>query len=200
MSDGINVTRKGTYSVWPISTTILNFPLWCVAAPFRLDFDMVLPERGYIFRLRNKPGFVLLNGLIPKRVTQTKGKPPPRNYDIYLDVVLQELRTLYIKGPLLILLVRMFAFFWFSLFFFLDDTKDVNFSFVFVDSGIRVQDAQLGRSVVCKAFVLFAVADIRAFPHLNAQMSAPAFEGACDQCHQRGRRLGSRMVYDGFYR
>jgi len=42
-TDGINVTRKGSYSVWPISCTLLNLPPW----------------------LRSKAGFLLLSGIIP---------------------------------------------------------------------------------------------------------------------------------------
>ena len=52
-------------------------------------------------RLRNKAGFLLLTGVIPRRslrVLPPSKKKPPRNFDIYLEIVLEELRQLYVEG------------------------------------------------------------------------------------------------------
>ena len=69
-------------------------------------------------------------------------------------------------------------------------------------AGLEVFDASLERNVLSKAYLLYCTADIRAFPHLNSQMSAPAICGACDQCHQEGTRLppDNRTVYLGYHR
>jgi hypothetical protein len=68
--------------------------------------------------------------------------------------------------------------------------------------GLQLFDASLDRTVKVRAYVLYALADIRAFPYINGQMSAPAKNGACDQCWQQGTRLhpDDRTVYLGFYR
>ncbi len=54
--------------------------------------------------MRSKAGFLLLLGVIPRRplrlLPKTK-KKPPRNYDIYLSVVLEELRDLFRTGRIL---------------------------------------------------------------------------------------------------
>jgi hypothetical protein len=74
--------------------------------------------------------------------------------------------------------------------------------FTSCDVGLQVYDASLQKTVVSRAYILYATADIRAFPKINKQMQAPAIVGACDQCWQEGSRLppDNRTVYLGFYR
>ncbi len=139
-------------------------------------------------RIRRRAGFLLLSGIIPRRpvrlLPKTK-KKPPRNFDIYLEVVLEELRELYNQG----------FFFFFS---YLSWSQAASFFL----TRLEVMDASLGRTVQSRVYLMFCNADIRAFPHLNAQTSAPAISGACDQCEQQGTRLDpdDRTIYGGYYR
>lgn len=145
----------------------------------------ILPILICLFRLRSKAGFLLLSGIIPRRPLRLlpldKKKRPSRNFDIYLRPVLEEFRELFLTGS---------------------DCLLFSLLSLTLPSGMKVYDASVDKVVVSKAYLLYATADIRAFPHLNSQMSAPAIEGACDQCHIQGTRLhpDNRTIYPGAYR
>lgn len=65
-----------------------------------------------------------------------------------------------------------------------------------------VKDSWLNKELLVRVFLLFVNPDLRAVPHLNAQMTAPAINGACSQCEQQGTHLDpdKRTVYLGAYR
>lgn len=66
-TDGLNPFSKerATYSMWPIVISVLNFPR----------------------HLRNRPGSLLLSGIIP-------GRSEPKNTDPYLELIVEELSEL----------------------------------------------------------------------------------------------------------
>jgi hypothetical protein len=133
-------------------------------------------------RLRNKAGLLLLIGIIPHRKKEGK-KKIERNFEPYFDIVLAELKELYLEGTGSKGWQRCKA--------------DVSLSV-----GLICFDAALERNIVSKVYLLFATADLRGVPHLNSQMQAPCYNGACDQCRAKGVKLkgDKRTIYPELWR
>ncbi len=83
--------------IFLLSFFLSFFPSFFLFTPLLLCFFLCF---GLVDRLRNRSGFLLLAGVIPRRPISLvqKGQPEPRKFDIYLDIVLQELRQLYLEG------------------------------------------------------------------------------------------------------